>query len=112
MHRHALALANRFRAGVGLEPGDTAIVSQATDVAAADAIAVARIIGAPWLVRDFHQEPRESCRTGGAVSAGAAGPSARAADGAPVRASGPGRNAQSLLPRTGSPVALEITRAA
>ena len=27
LHRHALRLANRFRAGIGLEPGDSAIES-------------------------------------------------------------------------------------
>ena len=45
LHRHALGLANRFRAGIGLEPGDSAIVSLATDGAAADAMAAARIKG-------------------------------------------------------------------
>ncbi len=45
LHRHALGLANRFRAGIGLEPGDSAIVSLATDGAAADAMAAARITG-------------------------------------------------------------------
>jgi hypothetical protein len=38
-------LANRFRAGIGLEPGDSAIVSLATNGAAADAMAAARIKG-------------------------------------------------------------------
>jgi hypothetical protein len=45
LHRHALGLANRFRAGIGLEPGDSAIVSLATDGTAADAMAAARITG-------------------------------------------------------------------
>jgi hypothetical protein len=45
LHRHALGLANRFRAGIGLEPGDSAIVSLATNGAAADAMAAARITG-------------------------------------------------------------------
>ena len=45
LHRHALGLANRFRAGVGLEPGASAIVSLATDGAAANAMAAARIKG-------------------------------------------------------------------
>lgn len=45
LHRHALGLANRFRAGIGLEPGDPAIVSLATNGAAADAMAAARITG-------------------------------------------------------------------
>jgi selenocysteine lyase/cysteine desulfurase len=45
LHQHALGLANRFRAGIGLEPGDSAIVSLATDGAAADAMAAARIKG-------------------------------------------------------------------
>ena len=43
LHRHALGLANRFRAGIGLEPADSAIVSLATDGDAADAMAAARI---------------------------------------------------------------------
>ena len=43
LHRHALGLANRFRAGIGLEPADSAIVSLATDGGAADAMAAARI---------------------------------------------------------------------
>ena len=43
--RHALRLANRFRAAIGLEPGDSAIVSLATDGDAADAMAAARITG-------------------------------------------------------------------
>ena len=45
LHQHALGLANRFRAGIGLEPADSAIVSLATDGAAADAMAAARIKG-------------------------------------------------------------------
>ena len=45
LHRHALGLANRFRAAIGLEPGDSAIVSLATDGTAADAMAAARITG-------------------------------------------------------------------
>jgi hypothetical protein len=45
LHRHALRLANRFRAAIGLEPGDSAIVSLATDGDAADAMAAARITG-------------------------------------------------------------------
>jgi hypothetical protein len=45
LHRHALRLANRFRAGIGLEPGDSAIVSLAADGDAADAMAAARVTG-------------------------------------------------------------------
>jgi selenocysteine lyase/cysteine desulfurase len=45
LQRHAVGLANRFRAGIGLEPGASAIVSLATDPAAADALAAARIKG-------------------------------------------------------------------
>jgi len=45
LHRHALGLANRFRAGIGLEPGDSAIVSLAANGAAADAMTAARITG-------------------------------------------------------------------
>jgi selenocysteine lyase/cysteine desulfurase len=43
LHQHALGLANRFRAGIGLEPADSAIVSLATDGDAADAMTAARI---------------------------------------------------------------------
>ena len=43
LHAHALGLANRFRAGAGLEPGNSAIVSLATDDGAAAAMATARI---------------------------------------------------------------------
>ena len=43
LHRHALGLANRFRAGIGLEPADSAIVSLATNGAAAEAMAAVRI---------------------------------------------------------------------
>lgn len=43
LHRHVLGLANRFRAGIGLEPGDSAIVSLAINGAPADAMAAARI---------------------------------------------------------------------
>ena len=45
LYRHALSVANRFRAGIGMEPGDSAIVSLATNGAAADAMAAARIKG-------------------------------------------------------------------
>jgi 7-keto-8-aminopelargonate synthetase-like enzyme len=45
LHRHALGLANRFRTGIGLDPEDSAIVSLATNGAAADAMAAARITG-------------------------------------------------------------------
>ena len=45
LHRHALSLANRFRAGVGLEPGNSAIVSLAVGDGAATAMAAARIAG-------------------------------------------------------------------
>jgi selenocysteine lyase/cysteine desulfurase len=45
LHRHALGLANRFRAGIGLEPAHSAIVSLATNGGAADAMAAARIKG-------------------------------------------------------------------
>jgi len=44
LHGHALGLANRFRAGVGLEPGDSAIVSLAVDDGAAEAMGSARIM--------------------------------------------------------------------
>ena len=45
IHQHDLALANRFRAGVGLEPGDSAIVC-ADLPGAADRLAHANIIAA------------------------------------------------------------------
>jgi selenocysteine lyase/cysteine desulfurase len=45
LHAHALGLANRFRAGAGLEPGNSAIVSLATDEGTAGAMAAARIAG-------------------------------------------------------------------
>ena len=45
LHRHALRLANRFRAGIGLEPGNSEIVSLAADGDAADAMAAARVTG-------------------------------------------------------------------
>jgi selenocysteine lyase/cysteine desulfurase len=45
LHTHALGLANRFRAGVGLEPGNSAIVSLATDDRTAASMATARIAG-------------------------------------------------------------------
>ena len=43
LHGHALALANRFRAAMGLDPGDSAIVSLANDETAADALTAAGI---------------------------------------------------------------------
>ena len=43
LHRHAPGLANRFRAGIGLKPADSAIVSLTTDGDAADAMTAARI---------------------------------------------------------------------
>jgi selenocysteine lyase/cysteine desulfurase len=43
LHAHALGLANRFRAGVGLPAGDSAIVSLATSDAAAPGLAAAGI---------------------------------------------------------------------
>jgi selenocysteine lyase/cysteine desulfurase len=43
LQRHAVGLANRFRSGMGLAPGNSAIVSLATDDTAADALAAARI---------------------------------------------------------------------
>ena len=45
LHRHALGLAERFRAGVGLEPGTSAIVSLAVDDRAAEAMRTARVVG-------------------------------------------------------------------
>jgi selenocysteine lyase/cysteine desulfurase len=45
IHAHDLALANRFRAGLGLEPGDSAIVSAAVP-GALDRLAAAGIVAA------------------------------------------------------------------
>ncbi len=45
LHTHALSLANRFRAGLGLAPGNSAIVSLAVGDGAAAAMAAARIAG-------------------------------------------------------------------
>ncbi|MBO0868648.1 MAG: aminotransferase class V-fold PLP-dependent enzyme [Micromonosporaceae bacterium] len=46
LHEHAVRLTNRFRAGAGLPPGDSAIVSLAVDAGAAEALRAARIAGA------------------------------------------------------------------
>jgi selenocysteine lyase/cysteine desulfurase len=45
LHAHALGLANLFRAAVGLEPGESAIVSVSTDSSVADRLARASVIG-------------------------------------------------------------------
>jgi selenocysteine lyase/cysteine desulfurase len=45
LHTHALGLANRFRAGIGLEPQDSAIVSLGAGDGAAPAMAAARVAG-------------------------------------------------------------------
>lgn len=45
LHRHGVGLANRFRDGVDLPPGDSAIVSLAVDDAAAEAMREARVVG-------------------------------------------------------------------
>jgi selenocysteine lyase/cysteine desulfurase len=45
LHAHALALANLFRAAIDLPPGDSAIVSVATDSSAAEQLERARVIG-------------------------------------------------------------------
>lgn len=45
LHAHALRLANRFRAGVGLAPGDSAIVSVAVRDGAAEAMAGGEVVG-------------------------------------------------------------------
>jgi hypothetical protein len=44
LYRHAMSLANRFRTGIGLEPGNSAILSLAVDDATADAMNAARIV--------------------------------------------------------------------
>ena len=44
LYRHAMGLANRFRIGIGLEPGNSAILSLAVDEATADAMSAARIV--------------------------------------------------------------------
>jgi hypothetical protein len=73
LHRHALGLANRFRAGIGLEPRDSAIVSLATNGAAADAMAAARITGsarADRLRLSFHVSPATKTPTSPPMSCG------------------------------------------
>jgi selenocysteine lyase/cysteine desulfurase len=45
LHEHAVRLTNRFRAGVGLPPGDSAIVSLAVEDGAAEAMRAERIVG-------------------------------------------------------------------
>lgn len=45
LQEHALGLANRFRAGVGLDAGNSAIVSLSVDGAAAQVMASERIVG-------------------------------------------------------------------
>jgi selenocysteine lyase/cysteine desulfurase len=46
LHAHALGLANRFRAAVGLPPGDSAIVSLATDPSIHHRLERAGVVGA------------------------------------------------------------------
>lgn len=63
LHRHALSLANRFRAGTGLEPGNSAIVSLAVGQDAATALAAARIRASARAGRlrlSFHVSTSES----------------------------------------------------
>lgn len=45
LHAHALGLANRFRAGVGLPEGDSAIVSVATDEQVPELVRAAGVVG-------------------------------------------------------------------
>jgi hypothetical protein len=62
LHRHSLGLANRFRAGIGLEPGNSAIVSLALGDGAA-AMAAARIAGSALAGRlrlSFHISTSEA----------------------------------------------------
>lgn len=44
LHQHALSLANRFRAGLGLPAGDSAIVSLLVDTAAPEAMRSGRVV--------------------------------------------------------------------
>jgi selenocysteine lyase/cysteine desulfurase len=46
IHAHDVGLANRFRAGLGLEPGDSAIVSVALDEAAGERLRAAGVMAA------------------------------------------------------------------
>jgi selenocysteine lyase/cysteine desulfurase len=46
VHAHDVGLANRFRAGLGLEPGDSAIVSLALDDAAGERLRAAGVMAA------------------------------------------------------------------
>ncbi|MDP9094663.1 MAG: aminotransferase class V-fold PLP-dependent enzyme [Actinomycetota bacterium] len=45
LHAHALGLANRFRTSIGLEPGNSAIVSVATNASVADRLSRAGVLG-------------------------------------------------------------------
>ena len=45
LHRHGVGLADRFRGGLGLPPGSSAIVSLAVDEAAAEVMRDARVVG-------------------------------------------------------------------
>ena len=45
LHAHSLGLANRFRAAVDLPPGDSAIVSLATDAGVAERLERTRVVG-------------------------------------------------------------------
>lgn len=63
LHANAVELANRFRDGVGLAPGDSAIVSLAVTEDAAAAMTAARIVGAVRAGRlrlSFHISTSES----------------------------------------------------
>ncbi len=54
IHEHNVALANRFRAGLGLEPSDTAIVTTAGDASAFEDAGIRAAIRAGGLRASFH----------------------------------------------------------
>jgi selenocysteine lyase/cysteine desulfurase len=62
LYRHAMSLANRFRTGMGLEPGNSAILSLAVDDATAEPMNAARIVAsvrAGRLRLSFHVSTNE-----------------------------------------------------
>jgi selenocysteine lyase/cysteine desulfurase len=74
LHAHALGLANRFRAGVGLPPGNSAIVSLAATDAAGPALVAAGIVasvraGRLRLSFHVHNTAADADRAAGALAA-------------------------------------------
>jgi selenocysteine lyase/cysteine desulfurase len=54
IHEHDVGLANRFRAGLGLEPSDTAIVSTSADASRLEAAGIRAAVRAGGLRASFH----------------------------------------------------------